>query len=60
MKDERRKRKKEYFIINAARALSSGDFSSDTAGGRLNVKGVNKLGDMKNVCLTSEEKIIYL
>ena len=29
------------FIINAIRPLSSGDFSSDTAGGRLKVKSVN-------------------
>ena len=43
MKDERRKRKKEYFIINATRGLSSGDFSRDTTEGRLIVKGVNKL-----------------
>ena len=34
---------REYFIINATRVLSSSDFSSDTAGGCLKVKGVNKL-----------------
>ena len=42
----RSKRKKiknrAYFIINATRALSSGDFSSDTARGRLKVKSVNE------------------
>ena len=36
-------KKREYFIIRDSRALSSGDFSSDTAGGHLKVKGVNKL-----------------
>ena len=50
MKEERINR--EYFIINATRALSSDHFLSDTGGGRLKVKGLNKLsknGDMKNV-----------
>ena len=40
MKEEKNR---ECFIINAAKALSSGDFSSDTTGGRLKLKGVNKL-----------------
>ena len=35
------KKNREYFIINAGRALSSGDFLSDTTGGRLKVKNVN-------------------
>ena len=43
MKEGRKNKNKEYFIINATRGLSSGDFSSDTAGGRLNGKGVNKV-----------------
>ena len=33
----------EYFIENAPRGFSSGKFSSDTNGGRLKVKGVNKM-----------------
>ena len=41
MKKDRKNR--EYFIMNATRPFSSGDFSSDTAGGRLKIKGVNKL-----------------
>ena len=53
-KEKKTKNKnREYFIMNATSAFSSGDFSSDTTGGRLKVKGVNKLskkgGDMKNV-----------
>ena len=39
---KRKKRKSnENFNINATRDLSSGDFSSDTTGGRLKVKNVN-------------------
>ena len=41
MKEERKNR--EYFIINATQALSSGDFSSDTARERLKVKSINKM-----------------
>ena len=48
MKDERRKKRK-YLIINANRVLSSVDFLSDTAGGRLKVKGVNKLNESGSI-----------
>ena len=41
MTEERKN--KEYFIMNATSALSSGDYSSDAAGGRLKVKSVSKM-----------------
>ena len=34
----------KYYIINDTRALSSGDFSSDSTGGRLKVKNINDKG----------------
>ena len=41
---KRKKRKKgEYFIINATRALSYGDFSSDITRGCLKGKNVNDI-----------------
>ena len=46
----RGRKKMEYFIINASRVFSSGDFSSDTAGWRLKGKGVKKL--IESVCVS--------
>ena len=57
MKEEKKNWK--YFIINDTRALSSGDFPSDTTGGCLKVKNVNDKGSVHiisyllNCCLHS-------